>query len=601
MPILNCDCIVMITNYIFIAHLQKTAACVKSPFLCDYLRCCMNCNDIHWFDPLLLNAGLMLPDCKPIDLDYFSSTQDGFIGSVYGDGSTGLIFSPPFRIHMGTHLNRGDRQFILNEMRQKYTAEYLYLDRITQTEYVDNEKLLEYQSRLYYPLYNRLYLSYNNLEFHSDSICSSTVYDIQVQKETLFARLMSSVVYFPISDPKKVRYTNQSSLLLDVLPDEIYDTLYLGINNYYLKIFDLEHNKKIRSFAFKTCSSDIPLPYKWCCIQPGTWQFEKYFVNEKYIYLVDIRENQANALVNLKHLKYFGFKKCSDMNYVSLDSDSVNLYDTRMISTPLLSRNHEIRNMAPRLYDVSMAKNILSVLVGSFSYPSLRVIEFEESNKWHVNYNIKESDVYPFDGDHFAYWDNKDTSHLKLLSATYKNKEDIILVYNDGTQCNAKMNRKETECSKLPVCYSSKLKYEEVVEESLILNDTNIVGSLKSDEFDTDYKKALPLKFFKNDRIRKLLSKRLENDSTDLETLPWDTVEMPSEMALIISYPDNPNKMVWKFAQRFKQMMAQNESCYSTLINFQETGFSTNLPSIVNTSAFKLQKPVKKKKKRKLV
>ena len=538
----------------------------------------------------------MLPSCRPLDGKYFQGTQYGFIGSVYGNGNPGLQFNPPFRIHLRNVIKKGDRSTILNNMEEKYTSTHLYLDKITQSKYIQNEIILERQNRLYDPMYKRLYLSHNEIDYHANDICKSTVYDIQVANQIMYARLMSCVVYFPIDKPQEIQFTNQTNLLLDILPDEAYNHLYMGIENYYLKTFDMETMTKINSFAFK--SSDVSVPYKWCCIQPGVWQTEKYFVNAEHIYLADIREKKAKSLVKLHHLKYFGFKKCTDLHYVSVDSEGVNLYDARMISTPITRRNHEIINMAPRLYDVSIINNNLRVLVGSHSYPSLNVVEFEKQDNWLVNYNIFANDISPFDGDHFAYWDKLDASHLKLLSVVFKNEHELMLTFNDNTVCRALINRKTEKQFKMPL--SDKLDTMDIKEEetNIILKDSNVEQPSEA-EYDTDFKNIIPLDFFASNRFIKK-SAILDNDSTEIEDLPWDTVAFTTEDNLIIKYPDEPSDMILKYAQRFKQMMKSDANDYDPIMTFQDTlNFPPTLMSGINSSQLPTsQEPKKKKKKR---
>ena len=551
----------------------------------------------------------MLPDLRPLDYEYFHGTQKGFIGSVYGDGSTGLHFNAPYRIHLQKHLNYGKRENILSEMEQNYTTTHLYLDKVTQSKYIQNEMLIEKRQRLYDPLYNRLFANYNGIDHYAHDICKSIIYDIQIEKDILFARLMTGFIFFPIQSQKDIQFSNQSNLVLDILPDELYDNMYIGIENYYLKVFDIENNKKVNSYAFKT--SDVISPYKWCCIQPGTWQFEKYFVNEKYIYSVDVREKQAAQLIKLNHLKFFGFKKCTDLNYVSLDSEGINLYDTRMISTPIIRRDHEIRNMAPRLYDVRIINNTsICAVVGSQSYPSLKVIEFENSSKWTVGYNIINSDIYACHGDHFAFWDTSDASHLKLLSAVFKSDSELILTYNDGAICSAIIDTDEgTHNNKMPVYYAQ--------ANGVMNTEANVTKSNKEEEedvtfnviepataeikgLDTDFKKVVPPQLFFNDRLQDDLGPKLKNDPIDVDILPWETVTFTEDENLIIKYTDDPTDMILKYARRFKQMMTPDSNDFQPILTFQDTiEMPPTLVSGISTSQIRgSQEPRKKKKKR---
>eukprot|EP00834_Sanchytrium_tribonematis_P006559 NODE_494_length_6830_cov_0.941613.p2 type:complete len:538 gc:universal NODE_494_length_6830_cov_0.941613:4830-3217(-) len=534
----------------------------------------------------------MLPHAQPLDYKYFTGTRRGFVGSIYGDGNTGLYFKEPYQIYLDEILKVGNREQLIDEMKLNYTSTNLYLNKSSFSRYVENEKNCERQARLYNPLFGSLFVKIQGQTlFPDDFIESGQVFDIQTSSNRIFIRQLCSILYksFRSGD---FNYTVQPNKLTDMLPDPNKDIIYLGIENYYMKVFDLENNRKVASYNFK--SLDITPQFRFCQLQNGCWDSEILFMNEKYLYSVDTRDKKASKLIELSHLKFFGLKKVNDLMYVSIDSDGVNIYDIRMFSTPIKRRNHEFRDLAPKLYDALFEKNEIIAIVGTHSYPSIKMVEFELlENHWSTNYNMQSSDIYPFLGDQFAFYDDLENSHLKLLSAGFESSNSVILCFNDNSRYRASISRDRR-----------------IIKRHNIGGSVNVSNNFENDEAiqkdEISYQDKISLDFKnkangKPEFLRPKSNMDMMPDSTNIETFPWDTIHFQeSELkGTILEYPGPASDMICKFSYRFNQML----NCPKDKVDaamFMETSFVSppTLTTVKPSTQENEAEPKKKKKKR---
>ena len=476
----------------------------------------------------------MLPECKPLDYEYFHGTQYGFIGSVYGDNDIGISFDPPFRINIQKKIKNGSRTNLIEQVQQDFGSSNPHLDQITQNNYLKDELAFQRKTRLYDPMFKQLYLEYNDTCIYANDICSSIVYDVKLANNIVFARLNSTIIYFPLCNQEKIEFSNQKHLLLDMIPDFNNTLLYLAVGNNHLKVFDFNSNQKLSYYTFN-CNKTIETCHKWCTIEYGSFYNEKYFMNESFLFLIDSREKYAKELLNSNKLRYFGFKQCSDTLYTSLDSEGVNIYDCRMFSTPICRRNHEYKNKAPRLYDAVQCGSSLCVLVGNHAFPSCTVIEFQfqDNQRVYPNYNTITSDVYPNYGDYFAYFDNYDASYLKLNSSVYSNtKKSVILTFNDNSVYLASLSRDINERIKDNIS-------EMNGNMQCIPNDSHTNAHYAKQ----DYNQLMPIADPYKDNP-------LKPDTTDIEILPSNTCVVDNTSLESTIKTNHSNDLIYKFSTR---------------------------------------------------